>query len=59
MLPPSATEMILAEGFTQGGGARELKRAVDRFVAEPISNALVEGSARDGNTVNLSLSTPP
>ena len=48
-----AMEKIVAEGTDFAMGARPLKRAIQRLVEDPISDAILEGRAGDGKTLHV------
>ena len=48
-----AYEYIAKEGYSRQFGARELRRAVDRFVTTPISDGIVSGEFSDGDMVDI------
>ena len=49
----AAMEKIVAEGTDFAMGARPLKRAIQRLVEDPISDAILEGRAGDGKTLHV------
>ena len=48
-----AMKKIVAEGTDFAMGARPLKRAIQRFVEDPISDAILEGRAGEGKTLHV------
>ena len=48
-----AMEKIVAEGTDFAMGARPLKRAIQRLVEDPISDAILEGKAGEGKTIHV------
>ncbi len=48
-----AMEKIVAEGTDFAMGARPLKRAIQRLVEDPISDAILEGKAVEGKTLHV------
>ena len=48
-----AMEKIVAEGTDFAMGARPLKRAIQRLVEDPISDAILEGKASEGKTLHV------
>ena len=48
-----AMAKIVAEGTDVTMGARPLKRAIQRLVEDPISDAILEGRAGDGKTLHV------
>jgi ATP-dependent Clp protease ATP-binding subunit ClpC len=52
-LTASAEELILREGYSEQYGARNLERAVDRFLGMLIAEALLNGKIASGETIRL------
>jgi ATP-dependent Clp protease ATP-binding subunit ClpC len=52
-LDESAEELILAEGFSEEYGARNLERVVDRMLGTLIAEALLGGKITAGQTIRL------
>ncbi len=50
-----AYEYIAQEGYSPQFGARELRRAVDRLVATPISERIIDGAFQSGDMVDVLL----
>jgi ATP-dependent Clp protease ATP-binding subunit ClpB len=50
-LSPPAREFLAREGFDPVYGARPLKRAMQRFVQNPLSVALLKGDIHEGDTI--------
>lgn len=50
-LSPEVVELLTSEGFSLEFGARELERAFERLVANPLSEAILNGSITFGNRV--------
>lgn len=48
-------EMILSEGTDHKYGARHLKRAIERFLVQPLSNLVATGQIGLGDLVNINL----
>ena len=48
---PAAREFLLQEGFEPAYGARPLKRAVQRFLADPLAREILAGAFADGDTI--------
>lgn len=48
-----AMEKIVAEGTDFAMGARPLKRAIQRLVEDPISDAILEGKVGEGKTIHV------
>ena len=51
VLDTSALELILRVGYDPVNGARPLRRAVERLLIRPLSNALIEGDYPPGSTI--------
>ena len=52
-LTEAAKEHIAREGYDPVYGARPLKRAIQRYVENPLSMEILKGSIKDGDTVTL------
>jgi ATP-dependent Clp protease ATP-binding subunit ClpB len=52
-ITPAAEDFILKEGTSEEYGARELKRAIERFVAEPISCLLATLQLITGDSLTI------
>ena len=46
-------DLLLLQGYKPEYGARELKRVIDRMIAQPLANALLRGKYKDGDTIEL------
>jgi ATP-dependent Clp protease ATP-binding subunit ClpA len=49
-----AREFLLSEGTDSRYGARHLKRAIERFLVQPLSNLLASGQIRRGDSIRVS-----
>jgi ATP-dependent Clp protease ATP-binding subunit ClpC len=49
----AAIKAIVHEGFDPVFGARPLRRAIQKLVENPISNLIIEGKLKPGDTVNV------
>ena len=49
----SAQDFLLAEGTDLRYGARPLKRAIERFLVQPLSNLIVTGQIRHGDSIRV------
>ena len=47
----AARDALAEEGYDPAFGARPLKRAIQRLVENPLALRLLEGGARDGDSV--------
>lgn len=50
-LTEAAYAVLMREGFNERFGAREMERAVNRLLVEPIAKALLEGEIKPGSVV--------
>ena len=50
---PSAKRALLDEGYSEEYGARPLKRAVQRELADKISIEILKGSLKEGDSVTV------
>jgi len=50
----SAMEFISKEGYHKEYGARPLKRAIQKYVEDPITDAVMDGELKEGGTIKLS-----
>jgi ATP-dependent Clp protease ATP-binding subunit ClpC len=50
-----AYEYIAKEGYNPSFGARELRRCVDRLIATPMSERIIEGQFQEGDMVDVLL----
>ena len=50
-------ELLLSEGFSPTFGARPMRRAVQRLLENPLSECLLDGFAKDGDDVTVTIST--
>ena len=50
---PAAKEYLLAEGFEPAYGARPLKRAVQRHLADALAREILKGTFVDGDTIQV------
>lgn len=49
----AADDILVKEGTDFAYGARPLKRAIQKFVEDPISEMLLSGDVKDGNTIHV------
>ena len=52
-LSPAARTFLTAQSMESGNGAREVARSIARFVATPLSGALLGGDIREGQTATI------
>ena len=50
-LTDAAKEQLVREGYDPAYGARPLKRAIQRFVLDPLALRVLDGQFREGDTV--------
>mmetsp|Transcript_102487 Transcript_102487/g.142811 ORF Transcript_102487/g.142811 Transcript_102487/m.142811 type:complete len:128 (-) Transcript_102487:51-434(-) len=50
---PDATTWLANEGYDPVYGARPLKRAIQRFVVNPLANAILDEQVQDGDDVEI------
>lgn len=50
-IQPAVYDFLVREGYDLRYGARELQRAVERFLVQPLGNAIIQRHFRDGMTV--------
>ena len=49
----AADDILVKEGTDFAYGARPLKRAIQKLVEDPISEMLLSGDVKDGNTIHV------
>jgi ATP-dependent Clp protease ATP-binding subunit ClpA len=54
-LEPEVKALIIKEGFSTEFGARELKRAFQRLVVNPLSNRILRGAFKAGDALAATL----
>ncbi len=52
-LTPEAKRVLAEEGFDPAFGARPLKRAIQRYLQNPLAMAVLDGRFKDGDHVNV------
>jgi ATP-dependent Clp protease ATP-binding subunit ClpC len=55
-LDDEARAWLLKEGYEPAYGARPLRRAIQRYVENPLSSKILQGEIKDGETVVVSVS---
>jgi ATP-dependent Clp protease ATP-binding subunit ClpC len=50
-LSPEAIDFLIEKGFDPVFGARPLKRTIQRFLEDPLSEALISGTFKDGSKI--------
>ena len=54
-LTDRAKEFLAKQGFDPVYGARPLKRAIQRFIQDPLAMKILQGEFRDGDTIEVDL----
>ncbi len=52
-LTQNAKEFIADKGYTQQTGARPLRRAVERYLEDPLAEEMLKGNVKDGDMVKV------
>ncbi|MBI3464880.1 MAG: ATP-dependent Clp protease ATP-binding subunit [Planctomycetes bacterium] len=50
-LAPAVYDLLMQQGYDPTYGAREMERAMERLIVQPLGKALLEGKFRDGDRV--------
>ncbi len=53
VLDDSANQWLVSEGFDQEYGARPLRRALQKYVENPLSTQILKGEIGDGDTIKV------
>ncbi|GAA5495249.1 ATP-dependent Clp protease ATP-binding subunit ClpC [Rubritalea squalenifaciens DSM 18772] len=53
-LEKSARELLIEKGYDPNYGARPMRRAVERYMEDPLAEALLKGDVKEGDTVKVS-----
>jgi ATP-dependent Clp protease ATP-binding subunit ClpC len=54
MLETSARDLLVKKGFDPAYGARPMRRAVERYLEDPLAEALLRGDVKPGDTAKVS-----
>ena len=54
-LSPKALEFVADKGFDKQYGARPLRRAMQKYIEDPIAEELLKGSVKEGSLVKVDL----
>jgi ATP-dependent Clp protease ATP-binding subunit ClpC len=54
-LTPAATEFLVTHGYDQTYGARPLKRAIQRYIEDPLSEKILTGEFVRGEEIEVDL----
>ncbi|OGQ19204.1 MAG: ATP-dependent chaperone ClpB, partial [Deltaproteobacteria bacterium RBG_16_71_12] len=57
-LTPAARKYVIDMGYEPRFGARPLRRALQRYLQDPLSSAILEGGYQEGETVLVTLKNP-
>jgi ATP-dependent Clp protease ATP-binding subunit ClpB len=52
-LTDASREWLVREGYDPAYGARPLKRAIQRYILDPLAMRVLEGEFREGDTVQV------
>ena len=52
-LDDSATDFLIKEGYDPAFGARPMRRAVERFLEDPLAEDLLRGTVKEGSRVDV------
>jgi ATP-dependent Clp protease ATP-binding subunit ClpC len=55
-LEPAASEFLITKGFNEDFGARPLRRAIERFIEDPLSEQLLRAEARPNSILKVGVS---
>ena len=54
-LAKSAREFLMTKGFDEALGARPLRRAIEKFVEDPLAEEILRGQLDSGDTIDVSV----
>jgi ATP-dependent Clp protease ATP-binding subunit ClpC len=54
-ITPEAKEWLIKRGYDPVYGARPLRRAIQRYVENPVSMKMLQGEFKEGDTIAISL----
>jgi ATP-dependent Clp protease ATP-binding subunit ClpC len=52
-LTDEARDLLAVKGFDPAYGARPMRRAVERFLEDPLAESLLRGDVKSGDAVNV------
>jgi ATP-dependent Clp protease ATP-binding subunit ClpC len=52
-LDKSARDLLIEKGYDPKYGARPMRRAVERFMEDPLAEALLKGDVKEGDNVKV------
>jgi ATP-dependent Clp protease ATP-binding subunit ClpC len=53
VLSPAAKDFIIEKGFDPNAGARPLRRTIQRMIEDPLSDEMLRGTFKDGDTIKI------
>ena len=53
IITPSTKRFLIDQGFDEQYGARQLRRVIDQQVGDVIADALIDGSSKQGDTLEV------
>jgi ATP-dependent Clp protease ATP-binding subunit ClpC len=53
ILSPAAKDFIIEKGFDPSAGARPLRRTIQRLVEDPLSDEMLRGTFREGDSIQI------
>ncbi|OFY58075.1 MAG: Clp protease ClpC [Bacteroidetes bacterium RBG_19FT_COMBO_42_10] len=56
-IAPAARDFIAERGFDANFGARPLKRAIQKYLEDPMAEVLIKAGPSDGNVINVGFNT--
>jgi ATP-dependent Clp protease ATP-binding subunit ClpC len=56
-LDPTAVELLIEKGYDPIYGARPMRRAVERFLEDPLAEEILRGNIKPGETVEVHAET--
>jgi ATP-dependent Clp protease ATP-binding subunit ClpC len=57
MIDDDAKQFVAEEGYDPQYGARPLKRAIQKFIEDPLAEAIIGGKAKIGNLLKIEIDT--
>jgi ATP-dependent Clp protease ATP-binding subunit ClpC len=52
-LTPEATDFLIKKGYNEDYGARPLRRAIERFIEDPLAEELLRAEGKDGLAIQV------